>query len=98
MSVPGGYDPHLHLMVDDHEILYRQNLTRLIERPVRVQQEPILQPEHPWEGDGVHLWGSVYREADLYRMWYLGISRGNTKHELNEVESSSHFSNWVFDL
>ena len=68
-------------MVDDHEILYRRNLTRLIERPVRVQQGPILQPEHPWEGDGVHLWGSVYREADLYRMWYLGISCGHAKLE-----------------
>ena len=68
-------------MVDDHEILYRRNLTRLIERPVRVQQGPILRPEHPWEGDGVHLWGSVYREADLYRMWYLGISRGHAKLE-----------------
>lgn len=31
---------------------------------------PILQPSHPWEGLRNHLYGSVIKTGDLYRMYY----------------------------
>ena len=36
------YDPHLHLLIDDHEVLYRAGLTRFVEQPQRVSLEPVL--------------------------------------------------------
>ena len=66
------YDPHLHLLIDDCEIDYRRGLTRFIESPQRLSMAPVLEPEKPWEGESISLWGSVYREAGEFRMWYLG--------------------------
>ena len=67
------HNPHLHLLIDDHEISYRRGLTRFIERPHRIQPGPVLTADHPWEQSRVNLWGSVYWDdrEDCYRMWYL---------------------------
>ena len=54
------HDPHLRLFIDDHEIAYRRGLTRFIERPHRVQPNPVLTADHPWEQTRINLWGSVY--------------------------------------
>ena len=76
------HDSHLHLLVDDAEVLGRTGLTRLIERPQRVTPDPVLRPERPWEGNAVSVWGSIYRIDDQYRMWYMGA-------HLNDVPSAS---------
>ena len=68
------HNPHLHLLIDDHEVLYRRNLTRFIERPQRVTRDPVLTPEKPWEGQAVSLWGSVCHDGEKFQMWYLGSS------------------------
>ena len=70
------YDPHLHLMIDDRELEYRHDLIRVIERPVRLSSEPVLTPQRTWEGAGVSIWGSVYRIAGTFQMWYLGDGSG----------------------
>jgi hypothetical protein len=31
---------------------------------------PIVTPEHPWEGHRTHLYGSVIKEDEHYTMWY----------------------------
>ncbi|MYD95689.1 MAG: hypothetical protein F4Y02_18845, partial [Chloroflexi bacterium] len=67
------YDPHLHLLVDDHEVLYRSGLTRFVEQPQRVSLEPVLTADVPWEHDHVSLWGSVVHNGDEFQMWYLVI-------------------------
>ena len=68
------HDPHLHLLVDDDEVLGRRGLTRLIERPQRVTPDPVLRPERSWEGNAVSVWGSIYRVDGRYRMWYMGAN------------------------
>ncbi len=66
------YDPHLHLLIDDREVLYRTNLTRFVEHPQRVSLDPVLRAEAPWEGgDHISLWGSVLNYGAHYQMWYL---------------------------
>ncbi len=67
------YDPNLHLLVDDHEVLYRSGLTRFVEQPQRVSLEPVLKPEMPWEHGHVSLWGSVLHDGSQFQMWYLAI-------------------------
>ena len=68
------HDPHLHLLVDDAEVLGRRGLTRLVERPQRVTPDPVLRPERSWEGNAVAVWGSIYRVDGRYRMWYMGAN------------------------
>ncbi len=67
------YNPHLHLLIDDHEVLYRAGLTRFVEQPQRVSLEPVLKPEMPWEHGHVSLWGSVLHDGSDFQMWYLAI-------------------------
>ena len=67
------YDPHLHLLIDDHEVLYRSRLTRFVEQPQRVSLEPVLKPEKSWEHGHVSLWGSVLYDGSQFQMWYLAI-------------------------
>ncbi len=67
------YDPHLHLLIDDHEVLYRANLTRFVEHPQRTSLDPVLRAEAPWEQGHVSLWGSVLHDGSQFQMWYLAI-------------------------
>ena len=67
------FDPHLHLLIDDHEVLYRSRLTRFVEQPQRVSLEPVLEPEMSWEHGHVSLWGSVLYDGSQFQMWYLVI-------------------------
>ena len=80
------HDPHLRLFIDDHEIAYRRGLTRFIERPHRVQPDPVLTADHPWEQTRINLWGSVYWDGreDCFRMWYLADNKGRR----NQFENS----------
>ena len=45
---------------------------RKVQRPTRVQPEPVLQPDLPWEGKTVQIKGGYRynRETDLFEMWY----------------------------
>ena len=65
------HDPHLHLLVDDHEIQHYTNLLRVINRP-RKLDGPVLRCDQPWEGaQRLQAWGSVIRESDgTFRCWY----------------------------
>ena len=52
-----------------------QNVTERLHPPVRLQREPILRPEHPWEARGVYFQGSVLKDGDTFRMWYSAIGQ-----------------------
>ena len=66
------YDPGLHLFVDDDEVQDHPGFTRQVQQPARVQLEPVVRTDRPWEGHAVALWGSVLYDAEenLFKMWY----------------------------
>ena len=68
----GFYDPGLHLFVDDAEVQDHPGFLRKVQRPARVQTEPVLGPERPWEGRTVQIKGGLHYDAeeDLFKMWY----------------------------
>jgi hypothetical protein len=78
------HDPGLHLFVDDAELQDHPGFVRKVQRPTRVQPEPVLRPETPWEGKTVQIKGG-YRynsKSDLFEMWYWTWSC--TIDEMNE--------------
>ncbi|MDE2868365.1 MAG: hypothetical protein OXN91_06960, partial [Chloroflexota bacterium] len=90
------YDPHLHLLIDDHEVLYRSGLTRFVEQPQRVAREPVLEAEMPWEHDHVSLWGSVLHNGSEFQMWYLVIPPERRRgYDLICYATSSDGVNWT---
>ena len=42
------YDPHLHLFLDDEALQDYPGFARMVQRPERVQVDPVLRPERPW--------------------------------------------------
>jgi hypothetical protein len=72
------YDPDLHLLVDDHDVLYRENLERIVGRPKKYPV-PVVKQDRPWESPWVYAWGSVLRhpETDRLQMWYETAGYGN---------------------
>ncbi len=77
------HDPHLHLFLDDEELQDYPEFVRKVQRPERVQVDPVLRPERPWEGRTVQIKGGVHydEEEDLFRMWYW--TWGCTIEEMN---------------
>ena len=63
------------LFLDDRVVERVDGVERRLHRPRRSAQNPILEPEHPWElsGGGIHLYGGtvLYDEEDrVFKMWY----------------------------
>ena len=65
------YNPKLHLFVDDHAILERGNVERLIGR-ARKHHEPVVKQTEPWESPWLYAWGTVMDDPEMnrLRMWY----------------------------
>ncbi len=70
------YDLGLHLFLDDVEVQDHPGFVRKVQRPERVQAEPVLKPDRPWEEKAVQLWGSVLYDDDenCFKMWYYSIN------------------------
>ena len=68
-------DPGLHLFVDDAEIQDRPGFIRKVQSPQRLS-DPVLEPDRPWEGRAVQLWGSVLYDGEegRFKMWYYSIN------------------------
>lgn len=58
------------LMVDDHEILHRAGMRRVLEKPVSHAKNPLITEEKPWEM--AIAWTCVHRDKTTgkYQLWY----------------------------
>lgn len=63
------------LLVDDHVVAELNGLTRLVQQPTRISDEPILTAEHPWEGKVLQmpcvLWDA---QQEIFHMYYWAAS------------------------
>ena len=65
--------PGVHqLFLDDYLVSERDNLRRTRYQPTKYAGNPIMVPEHPWEGKQVLLFGTVIRDEEdgIFKMWY----------------------------
>ena len=65
------YDPGLHLFLDDDDVQDHPGFLRKVQHPQRLQ-DPVLEPDRPWEGESAEVWGSVLYddEEGIFKMWY----------------------------
>ncbi|TLN02295.1 hypothetical protein FDZ71_13145, partial [bacterium] len=62
-----------HLFIDDHEVESLGGLTRVVNQPIKHEQNPVIRCEHPWEMLGIQTYGTVIYDGDagLFKAWYL---------------------------
>jgi len=69
------------LFLDDELVTSADNIRRVLHQPTKHAANPLLTPEHPWEGQMVLLYGTVLHDPaeDLFKMWYqaFGPETGN---------------------
>src|SRR4051794_32567449 len=65
---------HSQLFLDDTWIEESYRLQRLWQA-AEIYPEPVLRPEAPWEGHQVVMFGSVFRDASGWRMYYMPYNR-----------------------
>lgn len=72
----------IELFLDRERISWEYNLTRQLCQPVRVTDQPLLQPQYPWEESFVTLYGSILKKPDGgLRMWYMAGARQMRGHQ-----------------
>ena len=59
------------LFVDDYLIESITDGSRVLNRAEKVENNPVLRPERPWEGNHVVVSDVIFDEKDqLFKMWY----------------------------
>jgi len=70
---PGVYHTRgeAELFIDDAAIASTANVERVLHQATKLDK-PVLEPEKPWEGERIYMYGTVHRDADTgrFRMWY----------------------------
>jgi len=59
-----------NLLLEDGLLTRRDNVRRRV-MPAGKRPEPVLEADLPWE-NGSAVFGTVFRDAGMFRMWYLG--------------------------
>ena len=101
-----GLDSRKQLFLDDYFIRSMSNIERTIHPAVKYGGNPVIWKDQPWENPMNSLYGSIFYEADRYRMWYksgMGVSYaesddgiGWTKPALDFVEIDGRKTNILF--
>ncbi len=63
------------LFADDSGVAFSKGVVRTI-HAAQTAPQPVLQPERPWEGLRLYVYGSVYfdQATSLYRLWYASAN------------------------
>lgn len=71
-SVPVPLGTHVQLFVDDALIASKEGVVRKA-HACRKLPRPVIEPDRPWEGQRVYVYGTVIRDpvSDGFRMWYM---------------------------
>ena len=63
------------LFADDSGVAASSGVVRTL-HPARTRPAPVLEPDRPWEGDRVYVYGTVLPDGTTggFRMWYMGMT------------------------
>lgn len=81
------------LFLDEGDVVFSRNIDRVLKRPERSADNPVISPEYPWERGGVFFYGSALREDGRFRLWYNAMGEGKREQFTAYAESSDgvHF-------
>jgi hypothetical protein len=77
------------LFLDDYLIASSTNVTRRIHAAEKYKDNPVIRPSEPWEDPFNVMYGSVIRDGDKYRAWYMsgpGVSYAESDDGLHWVK------------
>jgi hypothetical protein len=80
IAAPISIGRQTQIFVDDDRIAVKKNVRRTI-HPCRKLPKPVVEPEKPWEGVRVYVYGSVYYDqaSRQFRMWYMSCPRAGQR-------------------
>jgi hypothetical protein len=61
------------LFADNYRIENMLGVERIVHEGQK--SKPVIIPDKPWEGRYAYHYGTVLKQAGLYRLWYVGISK-----------------------
>lgn len=80
LAAPKGNQPVILgelplLFVDDSGVAASHGVVRRL-HPARTRAAPVLEPDRPWEGDRIYVYGTVLPDHTVggYRLWYMGMT------------------------
>jgi len=63
------------LLVDDHVVEKLSGLTRVVQQPQRISDQPILAAEHPWEGKVLQMPSVLWDpRLSIFHMYYWAVA------------------------
>jgi len=86
MASPIAVDERKQLFLDDYLIDSMDNVVRKLHPAEKHASNPLISPNEEWEGNKVLTHGSVIRDGDKYRAWYLsakGVSYAESNDGIN---------------
>lgn len=87
-----GAPPYRRLFLDAMVVEESSGLTRVFHAAEKYSKNPIVVKEHPWEGWGPYVYGTVLWDSGKLKMWYQGIGRGSADVSYAESTDGIHWT------
>ncbi len=87
-----GEPPFRRLFLDAMVVEESGNLSRVFHAAEKYPGNPVIKKEHPWEGWGPYLYGTVLQDGDRIRMWYQGIGKDSADVSYAESTDGIHWT------
>jgi len=70
-----GKPPYRRLFLDAMVVEESGDLSRVFHAAEKYGANPVIKKEHPWEGWGPYVYGTILWDGGKLRMWYQGIGK-----------------------
>lgn len=87
-----GTPPYRRLFMDSMVVEESAGLTRVFHAAEKYTGNPIIKKDHPWEGWGPYVYGTVLWDGGKLKMWYSGIGRGSADVSYAESKDGIHWT------
>jgi len=87
-----GNPPYRRLFLDSTVAEESSNLSRIFHPAEKYAGNPVIRKEHPWEGWGPYVYGTVLWDSGKLRMWYSGIGKDSADVSYAESTDGIHWT------